>query len=335
MWNAEKSVWESVPEGTEATSRVVFDYSRYFQANWHHGQAITMADVLYSIYSAFDQVYNPDKSKIEFVTAAVQRPLLDTFRGIRVLDENRLEVYLDFWHFEEAYIASYASLTSLPLPWEIMAAMDELVFEKRMAAYSQSAAARFNVPWFSLVMSSDAALAARALREFQDKGFIPENIFTIGGKDWVSPGEAELRYQASLDWYDEYQHLVISQGPFYIVRYDPPAQYAELLAFRDSGYSFKPGDWYFGRVESFEFTGVEESEGMVRVQVQGPGKLGLDYVIFDLASGQVEETGQAKKIGEGQFEVSLEDVSGRLVQVYLLAYSDQIAVVKEKEVQIR
>jgi peptide/nickel transport system substrate-binding protein len=291
--------------------------------------------VLYSIYSTFDQVYNPDKSKIEFVTAAVQKPLLDTFRGIRVLDENRLEIYLDFWHFEEAYIASYASLTSLPLPWEIMAAMDELVFEKRMAAYSQSASARFNVPWFSMIMSSDAALAARVLREFQDKEFFPENVFTVGGESWNSPDDAMLRYKAGIDWYDEYQHLVISQGPFYIVRYDPPAQYAELLAFRDQGYSFKPGDWYFGRAESFEFTEVEESEGVLRVQIQGPGQLGLDYVVFDPASGQIEIMGQAKKIGEGQFEVSLEDVSGKLVKVYLLAYSDQIAVVKEKEIQIR
>ena len=46
-------------------------------------------------------------------------------------------------------------------------------------------------------------------------------------------------------------------------------------------------------------------------------------------------TGGPLKVVLATTHLPLKDVSGRLVKVYLLAYSDQIAVVKEKEVQIR
>ena len=36
------------------------------------------------------------------------------------------------------------------------------------------------------------------------------------------------RYEAAQDWFDEKDHLVISNGPFYLERFDPPAQFAEL-----------------------------------------------------------------------------------------------------------
>ena len=170
--------WKAVGAGTQATSKVTFDYSKYFSAEWHHGIDITMADVLYSIYQGFDLAYDDDKSKVERALAVTARPFLDTFKGIRVLDENRLEVYVDFWHFEENYIASYASPSSVSMPWEMLAAMDDLVFEQRRAAYSDTAASRFDVPWISLVQDRDARLVRTTLLGFQREGKVPEGVFT-------------------------------------------------------------------------------------------------------------------------------------------------------------
>ena len=105
----QSDTWTRVGSGVTATSKVTFDYSKYFQSKWHHGQPITMADVMYSIYQGFDIAYDDEKSRIEFAMAVTARPFLETYKGFRVLDENRLEVYVDFWHFEENNIASYAS----------------------------------------------------------------------------------------------------------------------------------------------------------------------------------------------------------------------------------
>lgn len=333
VWDAKEDKWMSVPPGTMATSKVVFDYSKYFQSRWHHGEKITMDDVVYEIYQAFENAYDPEKNQIEFVLAATRRPILDVFKGFRVLDENRLEVYLDFWHFEEGYIASYANLASLSMPWEILAAMDKLVYEDRMAAYSQSSAARFSVPWLSLVMKKDASLVARVLRQFKDEGFMPKSLVS------ANPPRLE-RYGAALRWFNSYGHLIISQGPLMLTRYDPPAQYAELRAFRDEGYPFKPGDWYMGEANLVHFTRIDAPPAKrgetyeVVVELTGPGKVDLRYLM--LSNGKVWFEKDAEDLGGGKFRIRhrFDGTPNVVFQLVLLASSDKLALVSQKKVDI-
>ena len=169
-----------------------------------------------------------------------------------------MEVYVDFWHFEESQIGSYATPTGLSMPWELLAAMDDLVFEQRRAAYSDTAAGRFNVPWLSLVMKRDAGAVERTLKSFLSKATLPASVFTVANIALVSPEEAMARYEAAVAWFDTYEHLVIANGPFFLARYDPPAQFAELHAFRDPSYPFKPGDWYLGEAPRIEIVAVDE-----------------------------------------------------------------------------
>ncbi|MEA2025906.1 MAG: ABC transporter substrate-binding protein, partial [Chloroflexota bacterium] len=245
-WDVESKTWTSIPAGTTAVSKVTFDYSRYTDANWHHGQPITMADAVYSIAQGIDLAYDPEKARIETALAVTSRPILETFKGYRLADDGRLEVYVDYWHFDEDHIGAYANPVSFNMPWELNAAMDDLVFEQRRAAYSDTAAARFSVPWLSLVLKRDAGLVDRTLRSLERDEFVPEGVFDFGGQVLVAPEEAMARYEAAQDWFDDKDHLVISQGPFYLEQFDPPAQFAELLAFRDPSYPFKPGDHYRG-----------------------------------------------------------------------------------------
>ena len=80
---------------------VTFDYSKYLQSHWHDGQPITIADAVYSIAQGFDLAYDPDKAAIETAMAATSRPYLDTFKGFRLTDDDQLEVYVDYWHFDD------------------------------------------------------------------------------------------------------------------------------------------------------------------------------------------------------------------------------------------
>ncbi len=345
MLEPESDTWKRVGVGAEATSMVTFDYSKYFISNWHHGRPITMADVIYSIYQSFDIAYDPEKSRVELALATTSRPFLDTFRGFRVLDENRLEVYVDFWHFEEKYIASYANPSSVSMPWEVLAAMDSLVFEQRQAAYSDTAAGRYNVPWISLVMDRDARLVKNTILGFQRSGSVPESVFDIGGESLTSQGEADARYQAVLDWFSEYGLLVISNGPFKLTRYDPPAQFAELQAYRDPSYPFEPGDWRFGVPELVEIAQVPSgaiqigAENALGVTLEGPGSLGVRYVLFDPADGTVIASGAATEGVAGEFTVELgEDVGDALqpglYQLFLTAYSDAVSAVTERRIDL-
>lgn len=337
MWNAVEDRWDRVPEGTQATSRVVFDFSKYFQSVWHHNQPIEMADVLYSLASTFDRTYDLDKRQIEFVLAATSKPLLDVFRGFRVLDDNRIEVYLDYWHFDESYIASYADISGLVLPWEIQAASDELVFERGMAAYSSSSAARYNVPWLSLAEKNGGVLLNKMLKDFSREQYLPEGVFTVNGVNYFTVKDAQARYAAAIEWFSEKSHMVISNGPFTLERYDPPAQYAELRAFRHESYPFKPGDWYRERPVDIIFENVDTEGDTVKVALSGPGELELRYLAVNPRSGAVEESGVATRISSNEFEVNLDSEtlkqfrSGN-IELLFLAVSDELSLVKEYKV---
>ena len=337
-WDAAAGVWAEVGSGVEAVSKVTFDYSRYVGSNWHHGEPITMADVVYPIAQSYELSYDEDKSRIEFAIGVTARPYLETFRGYRVVDEDTLEVYVDFWHPEQRLIASYASPSSVSMPWEVLAALDELVFEERRAAYSDTAAARFNVPWISLVMQRDAALVQRTLQRLVSQGDPPSGVFELGGQSLVDGAQAASRYQAALDWFTEHGHLVISNGPFYLASYDPPAQLAELVAFRDDTYPFRPGDWHLGTPPLIDIGQVEVgsvnagASAEVDVSVNGPGELGVRFLVVDASTGEVVSSGEAQASGEGRFTVPLEGLSAGLYRLELAGYSDQVALLTERRV---
>ena len=344
MWDAINNKWTAA-KATSSVSKVTYDFSKYFQSKWHDGQSITMADVMYSIAQSYELAYDPEKSRIEFALGVTARPYLDTFRGYHMVDNNRLDVYVDFWHFEESLIGSYATPSGLSMPWEVLAAMDSLVFDQRRAAYSDTAAARFNVPWISLVMRRDASLVERTLRGFLDKGETPEGVFVVNNRALVSPEEAKARYQAAIDWFDKYGLLVIGNGPFMLTRYDPPAQFAQLDAFRDATYPFKPGDFYLGAAPQLTIGRVEQPKVQVgkaadiTVTVSGPGAVGVQYVLFDQATGMVVATGTAEQ-GAGATRVVRLDAAttGKLktglYQLFLAEYSDETAALTERRVDV-
>jgi len=347
LWDAKKNGWQTVAANSQATSKVVFDYSKYFQAPWHHGQPITMADLIYSIYQGFDMAYNPDKAKIETAMAVTARPTLETFRGFRVLDENQIEVYVDFWHFDTNYIAAYATPSGVGTPWEILYALDNLVFKQRRAAYSDTAAARFSVPWISLVLDRDARLVRKTLLDLSKVKTLPDNIFKLPGAaaSLVDADIAAARYQATLDWFDQYKHLIISNGPFFLARYDPPAQFAELDAFRDPNYPFTPADLYKGAPQLIEFADTEADSIVLgepyeaTVTLEGPGTLGVRYLFSDAATGAIIAQGEAEETGANQFSVNLDadqtlELDIGLYQLSLAAYSDQLAQMSERRIEV-
>ena len=164
LWDAEADAWTPVGAGVTAESKVTYDYSKYFQAPFHHGPPITPADLIYSIAQAWEIAYDEERSRSRRRWASPPAPSCETFKGFRLLDDNRLETYVDYWHFEPSYIASYAIAGGVSTPWELLYAMDDVVFSERRGAYSDTAAARFSVPWLSLVTETDARLVIRTMR---------------------------------------------------------------------------------------------------------------------------------------------------------------------------
>lgn len=346
LWDAVNDVWAPVAAGTTAKSKVTFDYAKFFAAPWHHGQPITMADVVYPIAQGYEIAFDDAKVQIETALGITSRPLLETNKGFRIADANTLEVYVDYWHFEESYIASYASPSGVATPWELLAAMDDIVFTQRQGAYSDTAAARFTVPWLSLVTESDARLVVRSLRNLQGQATIPAGVFSWGGQSLVTPDEATARYAAAIKWFDDTNQLIIGNSCFKLTRYDPAAQFAQIDAFRPEGYPFGPEDFRLGTPPTLTINpvtppafGLGEAISLP-VTVAGPGTLSLQYILVDPAAGQVVASGPAEGGDGGNFTVNVDPNATAtlfpgLYQLYLLASSDAIAQVSQQRVDLQ
>ena len=78
---------------------------------------------------------------------------------------------------------------------------------------------------------SDARLVLRSITQFGRENSIPAGYFDINGT-LVTEEEATARYDACDAWFEATNLLVLANGPYQLTRYDPPAQFAQLDAFR-------------------------------------------------------------------------------------------------------
>jgi peptide/nickel transport system substrate-binding protein len=348
VWDSESDTWVTVGSGVEATSKVVFDVSMFTQAKWHHGIDINMADILYTMASSWDIADDEFKSTRESTISGAAAGQLNTFKGI-VVDGDQVTVYVDFYHFDDNEIAIFTNfkggLNGIgDNPWELNAAQEDVVFEKQLAAFDQTAADVYGVPWLSLVLGEHAALVKTSLEEFLAEDYFPSNYFTLGDTTYETLDNAKARYQAAIDWYNDKEIIWISNGPFYLNRFDAEAQYAETLAYRDAAYPFKPGDWYYGRPKIPEVVDVSIpviTKGIastIDISMAGPDTLAATYLITKEATGELVIKGEAETTATyGELTIPLEaddtdmlDIGGRYV-ITVLGKSPDVAFLSSSE----
>ncbi|MEK6945051.1 MAG: ABC transporter substrate-binding protein, partial [Thermoproteota archaeon] len=174
----------------------------------------------------FDSEYTPQASQ-----------LVNTIVGIRVVDEDTIEVYVNYWHFDEAEIADWGGVWS-STPWEIMLAMEKSVTDGTIS-FSRSGAASKNIDWLSLIVPNNAALVKKYLDDFKKAGFVPKPLEKFNSDQKYF----ESRYDASIKWIEKNNHAVISNGPFYLEAYSPESRTITIKSIDDSTYPFEAGHW--------------------------------------------------------------------------------------------
>ena len=236
MWNPKLQKWESVGEDTFAVSKVTFDFEF---SNWHNGEKMNMNDILHALYFTVEwgtQVDENDKTfDTEFTPRAAQS--IQTIIGINPIDENTIEVYVNYWHFDENEIANWATIWNV-MPWEITAAMEEAVIDGKVS-FSRSGATSKNVNWLSIIIPNDANVIKNYLQEFKETKHIPHAL-----KESNQDLEYyQKRYDASIKWIETHSHAVISNGPYYLETYSPESRTIKVKAFDDESYPFQKGEW--------------------------------------------------------------------------------------------
>lgn len=340
IWDAVNDRWVNVPPGTTAKSRVVFDMSKFIGAKFHNGITISMADIVGGLAYTFDLVYDPVRSKLEPRIVSLSKPSLDTVKGYEFdVANKRIIVYVDYWHFDENYIADWASV-GVVNPVEIHQVTFELALDRRdetrYVLYQ-----RVGYEWFSLVYPDHV----KKVRETLQKYLNNREVFELVNRycnNLLTFEEWNRRIESDLAWIDKYGHAWISQGPFMLTKLDKDAQVIELTAFRDPTYPFKPGDWYFGipavtTIKSVTLDSpipskiVPGSDATVFVDVAGIPPLYVKYIMRDSA-GNIVATGDAEKVTETRFAIRLpakftsDMAPGAHYSLIVIATSDIIAM---------
>jgi len=250
-WDIDTQRWENVGVGREATSKITFDL---ILGNWHHEQRMDMNDILYNMYFLQEwgsELHEGDGTyDSEYSPQAAQNA--KTLVGIKPIDDDTIEVYVDYWHFDEAEIAAWATPWS-SMPWEIVAASEDAVLDGKVS-FSRSGGVSKSVSWLSLLVPNDANIIKEHLTEFKESKYIPPSL-RDSEYDWQY---FEGRYDAAIRWIDENRHAIISNGPFYLNNYSPESRTITINSFDSTGYPFDAGKWEkFEQIKFPKITNVE------------------------------------------------------------------------------
>ena len=289
LWDIDSQGWKKVGTNQEATSKVTFDL---VLGNWHHEQMMDMNDILHSLYFLLEwgseQQEGDNTYDSEYSPQAVQN--VKTLIGIKPIDDNTVDVYVDYWHFDEAEIAAWTSPWS-SMPWEIVAASEDAVLDGKVS-FSRSGGVSKSVNWLSLIVPNDANIIKGHLTEFKESKYIPPSL-RDSEHDWEY---FEGRYDAAIKWIDENKHAVISNGPFYLDNYSPESRTITIKSFDSIGYPFDAGKWEkfeqikFPKITDVKVSDVVDLKKPLTISVETTDSSTIHYFISN-SKGETVESG--------------------------------------------
>jgi len=311
LWDIDTQRWENVGVGREATSKITFDL---ILGNWHHEQRMDMNDILYSMYFLQEwgsELHGGDDTyDSEYSPQAAQNA--KTLVGIKQIDDDTIEVYVDYWHFDEAEIAAWATPWS-SMPWEIVAASEDAVLDGKVS-FSRSGGVSKSISWLSLLIPNDANIIKEYLTEFKESKYIPPSL-QDSEHDWQY---FEGRYDAAIRWIDENKHAIISNGPFYLDNYSPESRTITINSFDSTGYPFDAGKWKkfeqikFPKITNVDIPNVVDLKKPLSILVQTTDSSTIHYFISN-PKGETVASG-VKPVGSNLSEIILtEEETSRLI----------------------
>ncbi|PUA32415.1 MAG: hypothetical protein B7O98_07105 [Zestosphaera tikiterensis] len=336
IWDATQGKWVNVGPGTKAISVVKFDMSKFVGTKWHHGITITWADILATWATWFDLVYNGTKASWDTYVSTPNKAFFDTIKGLRIdTTKNVLEVYVDYWHFSDAYIADYATLTPIN-PAELLLIENHLVYDLNKYTFSPTAATARKVPALNPVPFTDHANDIKSVADaWRTAGYLPSRYFTLpDGRNLMPAAEWTSRLQALSTWINDHKHAWISQGPYYLDTFDKDNQKAVIKAFRDPTYPFTADYWVKGAVVAPKMVVAETPRLIVGnatsipITVSGKGPFTVYFLVKEIATNTIVLTGKGTQVAENKFVVEIPPEKTSLFKPYY-AYEIQIIATSE------
>ena len=306
--------WVEVGPGKTAFTSGVYGLRL---SNHHHGVPATLVDYLYA--EAFVEEWITEKFEgdpyFDLGYSKVKGGINVTVAREYDFANQQIIHYFDYqFPPDESKVAfrgspSWSTSPNAPIGvvWEINEALARMVVyggaSGEIYTFSQGIEGALEV---DVIRPSTVADIRAELMEMIAEQYVPVSI-----KDYITPAEAITRYQAAVDFIDQYGHAYISNGPFYISRIDYDANFVELSAFRDETYPFEPGYW----MEQFESTRLVVDRLGLPVMVEKGEQFSVTANVAEIIYPEVESspaaTGDVTVLlitGEEEMEFSAESL---------------------------
>jgi peptide/nickel transport system substrate-binding protein len=315
-WNQTLQQWVQAGQGSTAISKVTFTP---LYSNWHHGIPMDVSDMMYADYFTYEWGTNTgpgDRTVDPEYTPAVSEAL-KLSKGSRYITPDRIESYIDIWHYDEKEIAGSGAFFATE-PWEILAASERIVTDGRLA-YSRSEAQAKGIEWYDPIIREHADMIKAELQTMKNEQFVPPAL-----RDIITIEDAIRRYDASISWIENHGHAIIRNGAFYLDNFNVAGGTITINAFRDSSYPFEVGHWSryeIPRVADISSVNMPRIVAIgqstpIRVSVEVGGQPSSNVTVNYFVSnkdGVVVARGEAQPESPGQFNINLtSDMTSKL-----------------------
>jgi peptide/nickel transport system substrate-binding protein len=307
-WNQTLQQWVQAGEGSTAISKVTFTplYSK-----WHNGIQMDVSDMMYADYFAYEWGTNtgPGDRTVDAEYTPTTSEALKLSKGSRYVAPDRIESYIDIWHYDDKEIAGSGTFFATE-PWEIVAASERIVTDGRLA-YSRSEAQAKGIEWYDPIVREHADMIKAELQKMKNEQFVPPALRNI-----ITVEDAIKRYDASISWIENHGHAIIGNGAFYLDNFNVAGGTITINAFRDASYPFEMGHW-----SQYELPAVAEISTVdvprivtigqpipIKVSVEVAGQPSSNVTVNYFVSnkdGIVVVRGEAQPQSTGEFTIDL------------------------------
>lgn len=248
-WDSKNDKWVKVASGKTAMSAATYKF-RF--SDFHHGIPMSLLDFMYADAFVREWVTKDGENDPYFDESysSVLKPLNDTFAGAIYDFKNKtITVYFDYnfptdkgrvalWGVSNWFVTAAGAY--IGVSWEIDEALARMVAAKKSASgtvysFSSSAEGATEVDVLNPTCVSDIKAE---LKQMVKEKHVPASL-----KGYLSAANAVARYNAAIKFIEKYGHAYISNGPFYLAKFDPKSNFAQLNAFRDPSYPFDSDYW--------------------------------------------------------------------------------------------
>ncbi|MFQ5918625.1 MAG: ABC transporter substrate-binding protein [Thermoplasmata archaeon] len=328
LWfNLSSNAFEAVGPGLESQTYVDFTFT---YGEWHHGQPITMDDINATL-AMISRVAEGDISAVNPFTSNLQFYALwaEQFRAFEYLADDSIRVWYNFFNPDISLAATFADVWAL-YPWELTHIMATSVLlpatDPSATALSDTDATAIGVPEADL--AKGATFAAYDILLAADVAANTQPAYLTTPTGGITPAEATARWAALDEWRNPAAggctdgpsiwncNYMVSNGPYILDQYFTAPEGALYTAKR-TGYPFDINKWdnlaeirlpevtigtppqvvqTFPAIFGFTTSLNQQSYDLIQTAA---------WLVTDPATRQVLFTGDAVRVGPGQWEAQL------------------------------